>query len=109
MLKVELAWLACIVEKLVAVKNFEVFWDQSRASYPRIIAQKCSNWHGNFLTLEEFDGRRKCGSIMVLEGRFGQGWDRLMVEVCKANCSLQVMREVQGCEKVVDSRSYARW
>jgi hypothetical protein len=29
LLKVELAWLARIMEELVAVENFEVFWDQS--------------------------------------------------------------------------------
>jgi hypothetical protein len=88
LLKVELAWLARIMEELVAVENFEVFWDQSRAGYPRIITQKCSNRHGSFLTIEEFDGRKKCGSIMVPEGRFGQRWDRFMVEVRRANSSL---------------------
>ena len=74
LLKKELAWLARIVEELVVVQNSEVFWDHSRAGHPWIIAQKCSNRHGCFFTIEEFDGRRRCGSIMVLEGRFGQGF-----------------------------------
>jgi hypothetical protein len=36
--KEELAWLACIAEKLAAVQSSEVFWDHSRAGFPRIIA-----------------------------------------------------------------------
>lgn len=97
--KAEVAWLDRIVEELMAVKNSKVFWDQSRAGYPRIIAQKCTNWHKNFLTIEEFDSRRRCGSIMVLEGRFGRGWDRLKVEVRRANSSLRVVRETQECKE----------
>jgi hypothetical protein len=87
MQKDELAWLARTVEELVTVENSEVFWDQSRAGYPRIIAHKCSNRHGCFLTVEEFDGRR-CGSIMIPEGCYGQGCECFIVEVCQANSSL---------------------
>ena len=65
--KDELAWLVRTVEDVVAVKDSEVFWDQFRAGYSRIIAQRCSNRHGCFLTVEEFDGRR-CGSILLPEG-----------------------------------------
>jgi hypothetical protein len=64
--RAEVAWLDSVVEELIVVKTSELFWDQSRASYPRIIAQKCLNRHGNFLTIEEFDGRR-CDSIMIPE------------------------------------------
>jgi hypothetical protein len=67
------------------VKTAEVFWDSSRAGYPRIMAQKCVNRHGNFLLIEEFDSRRRSGSIMIPEGRRGQGWDRLKIEVSRAN------------------------
>jgi hypothetical protein len=88
LLKEELAWLARIGEELAAVESSEVFWDQSRAGYPRIIAQKCSNRHGCFLTIEEFDGRRRCGSIIVPEGRFGQGWSHFISEVRRANSSI---------------------
>jgi hypothetical protein len=59
----------------VAVESSEVFWDQSRAGYPRIIAQRRSNRHGCFLIVEEFDGRRRCGNIVIPEGRYGQGWE----------------------------------
>lgn len=38
--KDELEWLVRIVEELVAVEDSKVFWDQSRASYPWIIAQR---------------------------------------------------------------------
>jgi hypothetical protein len=36
--KEELAWLAHIAEKLAVVQSSEVFWDHSRAGFPRIIA-----------------------------------------------------------------------
>jgi hypothetical protein len=104
--RAEVAWLDSVVEELVAVKISEVFWDQSRAGYPRIIAEKRSNRHGNFLTLEEFDGRKRCGSIMIPEGRYGQGWDRLKLEVSRVNSSLSV-REKWKCKKVTVGRSYA--
>ena len=106
----ELAWLACTVEELVAMENSDVFWDQSRVGYPRIIAHKCSNRHGCFLTVEEFDGRRRCGLIMVLEGQYGQGWEHFILEVCRANSSLRKVREVRECKKVKEvtrMRSYA--
>jgi hypothetical protein len=56
--------------------------------FPRIITQKCGNRHGHFLLIEEFDGRRRNGTIRIPEGRFGQGWARLMVELDMANQSL---------------------
>ena len=68
----ELAWLVKIVEELVAVESSEVFWDQSRAGYPRIIVQRRSNRHGCFLTVEEFDGRRRYGNILIPKGRYGR-------------------------------------
>jgi hypothetical protein len=107
LLKIELAWLVRIMEELVAMENSKVFWDQSRAGYTRIIAQKCSNRHGRFLTIEEFDGKRRCGSLMIPEGRYGQGWDRFMVEVRRANSSFQVVREVREYAKVTGRRSFA--
>jgi hypothetical protein len=106
LLKIELAWLARMLEELVKVENSEVFWDQSRAGYPIIIAQKCSNRNGSFLTIEEFDVRR-CGSIMIPKGRYGQGWERFMVEVRRANSSLRMVREVRECLKVSKRRSFA--
>jgi hypothetical protein len=95
-----------VVEKLVAVKTNEVFWDPSSAGYPRIMAQKCVNRHGNFLMIEEFVGRRS-GPIMIPEGRRGQGWARLKMEVSRANSSLGVAREKHECKKATVGRSYA--
>jgi hypothetical protein len=43
--------------------------------------------------VEEFDGRRRNGTIRIPEGRFGQGWARLMVELDMAN---QFLREGRG-------------
>ena len=105
--KIEIAWLARTLEDLVMVENYEVFWDQSRASFPRIIAQKCSNQNGNFLTIEEFDGRRRSGSIMIPKGRYGQGWECLTMEVHRANSSFHSMREVRECSKVSKRQSFA--
>jgi hypothetical protein len=53
-----------------------------------------------FFTLEEFDGRRTCGSIMVLKGRSGQGLSCFILEVRRANYSLCGEREDQECKKV---------
>ena len=92
------------------METYELFWDQSRARYPRIITQKCSNKHGHFLTVEEFDGRRRCGAILIPEGRYGQGWDRFVSEVRLANSVLHEVREVRERKKeteVRDRRSYA--
>jgi hypothetical protein len=36
--KDDLAWLGHIVEEMVAVESSEIFWDQSRAGYPRMMA-----------------------------------------------------------------------
>jgi hypothetical protein len=103
----EVAWLDNIVEKLIVVRTSEVFWDQSRAGYPRVMVHKCSNRHGKFLTLEEYDGRRRCGSVMIPEGRFGQGWDCLKMEVKRANSSLNGDRGSRVFRKVTGEKSYA--
>ena len=86
--KDEVAWLAKTVKEVVVVEMSEVFWDQSSAGYPMIITQKCSNMHQRFLTVEEFDGRRICGAILIPKGRYGQGWDRFVSEVRLANSVL---------------------
>ena len=33
----ELAWLVGLVEEVVEVETSEVFWDQSRVGYPRML------------------------------------------------------------------------
>jgi hypothetical protein len=105
--RAEVAWLDRIADKLVAVNTAEVFWDPSRAEYPRIMAQKCANRHGKFLMIEEFDGRRRSGSIMIPEGWRGQGWDRLKMEVRRVNFSLGAVKEKRENKKTTGGRSYA--
>jgi hypothetical protein len=104
--RAEVAWLDGVVEDLVAKKTTEVFWDQSRAGYLRILVERCSNQHGKFLTIVEFDGRHRSGSIMIPEGRHGQGWNRLKLEVSRVNSSLGV-REKWKYNTVTVGRSYA--
>jgi hypothetical protein len=86
----ELVWLVGALEVVAEADKPEIFWDQSRAGLPRIQTQKRSNKHGRFLSIEEFEGRRRCGIVLVPEGRFGQGWARLMVELDGA---LSLLRE----------------
>lgn len=84
----ELVRLVGSLKEVVEMDMSEVFWDQSKAGYPRIIAQKCSNRHGRFSMIKEFEGRRRSGTILIPEDRFGQGWVRLIAELNRANSSL---------------------
>jgi hypothetical protein len=90
----ELAWLVRTVD-VVEKEPSEVFWDQSRAGYPRIIVQKRSNKHGWFLTIKEFEGRRRVGMVLIPEGWYGQGWSRLIPELSQVKASLWEGREVR--------------
>jgi hypothetical protein len=65
------------MEVAVDRETSEVYWDQLGAGYPCLIVQKCSNRHGQFLTIEEFDGRRCIGTILIPEGHYDRGWARL--------------------------------
>jgi hypothetical protein len=84
----ELAWLLDSVEAGEKVETSEVFWDQSRARVPRVILKYRANRNGRFMSVEEFDGRRRNGIILIPEGRLGQGWKRLTSELKKARSSL---------------------
>jgi hypothetical protein len=107
LLKDELAWLDRKNEELVMGDHAEVFWDQTRAGYPRIMALKRSNRNGNFLEIEEYDSRGRCGSIIIPEGRYGQGWERLKVHVSRAFASLRVPRIIRESAMVTGRRSFA--
>jgi hypothetical protein len=80
----ETAWLNGSFEKLVAVRDSRVFWNQSSLGYPRILAQRHSNRHGYFLVLEEFEGGRRTSSVLMPEGKFGVEWTRFAFELCLA-------------------------
>ena len=56
------------------------------------MAQRRSNRHGNFLIVEEFYGRRRSGTILIPEGRYGQGWERFIKELQWAILSLGMVR-----------------
>jgi hypothetical protein len=79
--KDEAAWLIKSLGEIVSVQDSRVFWNQSVRGFPRILAQQCSNRHGYFLTMEEYEGRRKSGSIMVPKGKFGEGWEKFGLEL----------------------------
>jgi hypothetical protein len=74
--KDEITWLVGALEVAAEVDTSEVFWDQTRAGYIRLITQRCANKHGRFLIIEEYDGRRRSGSILCAGGedrtRLGQ-------------------------------------
>jgi hypothetical protein len=65
-----------------------VFWNQSVSGFPRILAQQCANRHGYFLTIEEYEGRRRKGSVLVPKGKFGEGWKHFGEELRLAFNSL---------------------
>jgi hypothetical protein len=71
----EIEWLVRIFEELVDVEDSQVFWDQGRPGFPRVIVQRCFNRHESFLLVEEYDGRKKSRVVLVPEGRRGEGWD----------------------------------
>jgi hypothetical protein len=54
------------------------------------------NKHGRFLFIEEYDGRRRSGTILVPEGWTGQGWARMISELRRA-CS--VLKVGRGCRE----------
>jgi hypothetical protein len=106
----EIVWLVRAVEVVVDGDTSEVFWDQSRAGCPRILTQKRSNRHGRFLIIEEYDGRRRSSSILIPEGRQGQGWTRLFEELRLASSSLRMehgVREDKTAKVVFGRRSFA--
>jgi hypothetical protein len=79
--KDETAWLNKSFSELVSVQDSRVFWNQSVRGFPRILAQQCYNRHGYFLTVEEYEGRRRSGFILVPKGRFGEGWERFGLQL----------------------------
>jgi hypothetical protein len=104
----ELAWLVDALEKVAESDKSEIYWDHSRAGLPRIVTQKRSNRHGRFLSIEEFDGRRRNGSILIPEGRFGQGWARLMVELDGADSLLWEGRKSGEYKKEAEKPGWQR-
>jgi hypothetical protein len=88
--KDEATWLLKSFHDLVTVHNCRVFWNQSVLGFPRILAQQCTKRHGYFLTIKEFEGRRRKGSVLVPKGKFGEGWKRFREELRLAFNNLHV-------------------
>jgi hypothetical protein len=105
----EIAWLVGAVEEALVVETSEVFWDPSSAGFPRVLVQRRSNRHGGFIFIEEFEGNKRRGSILVPEERHGQGWSRLASELRISRLTLwedRVFRERKAA-RVVAGRSFA--
>lgn len=66
----ESVWLLDIFDDLVAAKDSRVFKDQSKPGFPCVLAQHCFNRHGGFLVIEEYDGRERCGSVLIPSGNY---------------------------------------
>jgi hypothetical protein len=108
--KDEISWLVGALEVAAEVDTSEVFWDQSRAGYIRLTTQRCANKHGRFLIIEEYDGRRRSGSIFVPEGRTGQGWARMISELKRAGSLMKMdrgIRDNKPAKVKFGSRSFA--
>ena len=56
--------------------------------------------------MEESDGRRRCGRILILKGRYGLRWEQLIVEVGMANFSLREANKGKKDKEGKGMRSY---
>jgi hypothetical protein len=105
----EIAWMVGAVEEVLEVDSSAVYWDPSSAGFPRVLVQRRSNRHGNFILIEEYEGRNRRGSVLIPEGRYGQGWSRLISELRIARLTLWKGREfrMNKGSQVVSGRSFA--
>jgi hypothetical protein len=105
----EIDWLVGAVEVVLDVDTSEVFWDPSSAGFPQVLVQRRSNRHGSFIFIEEYEGRNRRGSALIPEGRYGQGWSRLISELRIARLALWKGREFKARKdsRVVSGRSFA--
>jgi hypothetical protein len=105
----EAVWLVGAVEEAVDVETSEVFWDPSSAGFPRVLVQRRSNRHGRFIFIEEYEGNKRRGSVLIPEGRHGQGWTRLASELRIARMTLWKGRDFRErkATRVVAGRTFA--
>jgi hypothetical protein len=57
--------------------------------------------------VEEFDGRRRCGNVIIPKGRVGQGWNQFLLELSRAIDSLCGVKNGKKEKEVKVRRSYA--
>jgi hypothetical protein len=105
----EISWMVGAVEEALDEDTSEVFWDPSSAGFPRLLVQNRSNRYGRFLFIEEYEGRKRRGSVLIPEGRFGQGWTRLVSEMRIARSALWMGCDFRASKaaQVVPGRSFA--
>jgi hypothetical protein len=105
----KISWLVGAVEEVLDVDTSEVYWDPSSAGFPRVLVQSRSNRHGRFFFIEEYEGRKRRGSVLIPEGRYGQGWTKLVSELRIARSALWLGRDfrVSKASQVVSGRSFA--
>jgi hypothetical protein len=70
--------------------------------------QRRANRHGNFIFIEEYEGRNRRGSVLIPEGRYGQGWTRLISELRIARLTLWKGRDfrVNKGSQVIPGKSF---
>jgi hypothetical protein len=97
------------VEEAMDVETSEVYWDPSSAGFPRVLVQRRANRHGRFIFIEEFEGNKRRGSVLIPEGRYGQGWNRLASELRTTRMTLWKGRDFRErkATRVVAGRTYA--
>jgi hypothetical protein len=70
---VNIYWLLAIVEEFALEEGMTEFWRCSEVCFPALLAQCCSNKHGLFLVVVEYNGGRWTGFILVSKGRGDKG------------------------------------
>jgi hypothetical protein len=77
--------------------------------FPRVLVQRRANRHGSFIFIEEYEGRKRRGSVLIPEGRHGQGWCRLVSELKIARSALWKGRDFRArkASRVIPGRSFA--
>jgi hypothetical protein len=97
------------VEEAMDVETSEVYWDPSSTGFPCVLVQRRANRHGRFIFIEEFEGNKRRGSVLIPEGRYGQGWNRLASELRTVRMTLWKGRDFRErkATRVVAGRTYA--
>jgi hypothetical protein len=105
----EISWLVGAVEEVLDVDTSEVYWDPSSAGFPCVLMQSRSNRHGRYFFIEEYEGRKQRGSVLIPEGKYGQGWTKLVSELRIARSALWLGRDfrVSKASQMVSGRSFA--
>jgi len=69
------------MEDVIQEEGMKDFKRTSRVGVTAFLAQWCSNKHGHYLALAEYDGLGRKGFIVVQEGKGGKGWSSFSLEL----------------------------